>query len=61
MIGGSNRLLTSREVGQLLGIPERTVRAKWREWGLPAYRIGRALRFRERNVEAWIEQNRETP
>lgn len=58
-IGGSNRLLNSREVGELLGVPERTVRAQWRTWGLPAYRVGRALRFRERHVEAWIEQQRE--
>jgi excisionase family DNA binding protein len=54
-LGGSNRLLNSTEVGELLGLPERTVRAQWKQWGLQAYRIGRALRWRERDVHAWID------
>ena len=55
-LGGSNRMLSSREVAAILGIPERTVRAKWREWRLPAYRIGKHLRWRERDVYAWIDR-----
>jgi excisionase family DNA binding protein len=58
-LGGSNRLLSSVEVGELLGLPERTIRARWRDWGLPAHRIGRALRFRERDVLAWIDRQAE--
>jgi excisionase family DNA binding protein len=53
--GGSNRLLSSREVGELLGLPETTIRREWPKWGLQAYRVGRALRWRERDVHAWIE------
>ena len=55
-LGGSNRLLSSREVAAILGVQERTVRAMWREWQLPAYRIGKQLRWRERDVHAWIER-----
>jgi excisionase family DNA binding protein len=55
-LGGSNRLLSSRDVAAILAIPERTVRDKWKEWGLPAYRIGKHLRWRERDVYAWIER-----
>jgi excisionase family DNA binding protein len=55
-LGGSNRMLSSRDVAGLLGVPEVTVRAKWREWGLQAYRIGKHLRWREREVHAWIER-----
>lgn len=55
-LGGSNRLLNSREVGELLGLPERTIRAQWKEWGLKAYRVGRALRWRERDVLDWLER-----
>jgi len=55
-LGGSNRLLSSREVAAILAIPERTVRDKWKEWGLQAYRIGKHLRWRERDVYAWIER-----
>jgi excisionase family DNA binding protein len=55
-LGGSNRLLSSRDVATILAIPERTVRDKWKEWGLPAYRIGKHLRWKEREVYAWIER-----
>jgi len=41
-LGGSNRLLSSRDVAAILAIPERTVRDRWKEWGLPAYRIGKS-------------------
>jgi excisionase family DNA binding protein len=58
-LGGSNRMLSSTEVGELLGLPERTIRVQWKEWGLQAYRIGRALRWRERDVMAWIERQAE--
>jgi excisionase family DNA binding protein len=55
-LGGSNRMLSSRDVAAILAIPERTVRDKWREWGLSAYRIGKHLRWKERDVYAWIER-----
>jgi excisionase family DNA binding protein len=54
-LGGSNRLLSSRDVAAILAVPERTVRDKWKEWGLPAYRIGKHLRWKERDIYAWIE------
>ena len=54
-LGGSNRLLSSRDVAAILAIPERTIRDRWKEWGLPAYRIGKHLRWKERDVYAWIE------
>jgi excisionase family DNA binding protein len=49
-------MLSSRDVAAILGIPERTVRDKWREWRLPAYRIGKHLRWRERDVYDWIDR-----
>jgi excisionase family DNA binding protein len=55
-LGGSSRLLSSRDVAAILAIPERTVRDRWKEWGLPAYRIGKHLRWKERDVYAWIER-----
>lgn len=55
-LGGSNRLLNSREVGDLLGFPERTIRAEHKAWGLKTYRVGRALRWRERDIQAWLEK-----
>jgi excisionase family DNA binding protein len=55
-LGGSNLLLYSQDVAAILAIPERTVRDRWKEWGLPAYRIGKHLRWKERDVYAWIER-----
>jgi excisionase family DNA binding protein len=54
-------MMSAREVGALLGVPESTVRDKWREWGLHAYRFGKHLRWRERDVQAWIERNSALP
>jgi excisionase family DNA binding protein len=51
-------MLSAREVSEILGVPERTVRDRWREWVLPAYRIGKHLRWRERDVMAWIDRQR---
>jgi len=48
-LGGSNRMLSTRDVAAILSIPERTVRGKWLEWELPAYKIGKHLRWRERD------------
>ena len=55
-LGGSNRLLSSRDVAVILAIPERTGRDKWTEWGLPPSKIGKHLRWKERDVYAWIER-----
>jgi len=53
---GSGRLLTINEVADLLGIPVATI-YRWRHIGdgPPGYRIGRHVRFRRAEVEAWIE------
>lgn len=49
-LGGSNRMLSARDVAAILAISERTGRDKWKEWGLPAYRVGKHFRWRERDV-----------
>lgn len=54
-LGGSNRLLTVADVADWLGVPTKTIYARWREWGLRAYKIGRHLRFRERHLHEWLE------
>jgi excisionase family DNA binding protein len=47
-------------LAELLDIPERTI-YNWRQRGLgpPAYRIGRHLRYRRQDVEAWLETVRD--
>jgi predicted DNA-binding transcriptional regulator AlpA len=55
-LGGCNRMLSARDVAAISAIHEHTVRDKWREWGLPANKIGKHLRWRERDVHAWIDR-----
>jgi excisionase family DNA binding protein len=54
------RLLTAREVGERLGLTTETVLVWVRRGELPALRLGRAIRFRETDLDAWLEQ-RATP
>jgi excisionase family DNA binding protein len=55
-IGGSNKLISLRETAERIDVPTSTLYKQWRAWGLEAYRIGRALKFRERDIEAWIDR-----
>lgn len=57
----TERLLTARELGQLLGFAAATI-VDWAEAGkLPAFKIGGRLRFRVSEVETWLEERRQTP
>jgi excisionase family DNA binding protein len=55
-IGGSNKLISLADTAERLDVPVSTLYKRWREWGLKAYRVGRALKFRERDIEAWLDQ-----
>jgi excisionase family DNA binding protein len=54
----SERLLTSRELAEVLGFSSSTIQ-DWYEAGkIPGFRIGGRLRFRPSEVEAWLETKR---
>lgn len=55
--GGSNRLLTPEEVAAWLKVSEITVKNKYRAWGLKPQKVGRLLRFRERDVVSYLDRN----
>ncbi|MFH9955992.1 helix-turn-helix domain-containing protein [Streptomyces roseolus] len=55
MQGGSYRLLTAGEVAEWLKVSEVTVKNKYRAWGIRPQKVGRLLRFRERDVIAYLE------
>jgi excisionase family DNA binding protein len=57
-IGGSNRMLSVVEVAEQLGVSKFTVYDSWRGWGLEAHRVGKHLRFRERDLEAWLDAHK---
>ena len=55
------RLLTAREVGERLGVSTETVLRWTRRGDLPGFRLpGGALRYRESDLSAWLEE-RATP
>jgi len=41
----TERLVTARELGEILSLAPGTVLDKWERGELPGYRIGRAVRF----------------
>jgi excisionase family DNA binding protein len=54
----TERLLTARELAELLGFTAGTI-VDWSEAGaLPGFKLGGRLRFRESEVLAWLEERR---
>jgi nitrogen PTS system EIIA component len=54
----TERLLTARELAELLGFAAGTI-VDWAERGeLPAFKVGGRLRFRESEVLEWLEGRR---
>ena len=55
----SERLLTTRQVADFLGVSPETVLRRWRAGEIPGYRLAsNVLRFRESEIEAWLEGTR---
>ncbi|MFN0262256.1 helix-turn-helix transcriptional regulator [Tepidamorphus sp. 3E244] len=56
-----DRLLREAEVADHLGIPKRTIQAwRLRGEGPPFFKLGRAVRYRHSDLEAWLADNRAT-
>jgi excisionase family DNA binding protein len=54
----TERLLTARELAELLGFTAGTI-VDWSEAGaIPGFKVGGRLRFRESEVLAWLEERR---
>ena len=57
----TERLLTARELAELLGFAPGTI-VDWAEAGkLPAYKIGGRLRFKLSEIEAYVQSKRRGP
>lgn len=54
-------LLSPQDIAHYLGVPVRTVYA-WRHRGEgpPGFRVGKHVRYRASDVEAWLEAQRDT-
>lgn len=55
----SERLLTTRQVAELLAVSPATVLRRWRAGELPGYRLAtNCLRFDAAEIDAWLEAHR---
>jgi excisionase family DNA binding protein len=57
----SERLLTAKEVAELLAVPESWVREATRTGRLPHLPLGRYRRYERAAIETWLAQQRATP
>lgn len=56
----SEPLWTVRDVARFLGVPAATIYTwRYQGHGPPGFRVGKHLRFRPSEVEAWLEAHRE--
>lgn len=54
-----NRLMTPEEVAKMLGVKPSTI-YQWKHQGyIPHVKLGRLLRFRESDINQWIETKTE--
>lgn len=52
-----NRLLTVQDVADYLGVPVATLyQWRYRREGPPGFRVGRHVRYRQVDVDSWIER-----
>lgn len=56
-VHNGDALLTTKELARLLNVPVSWVYDNVGQ--LPAFRIGKSLRFRASEVDAWLESRRE--
>jgi excisionase family DNA binding protein len=54
----TERLLTSRELGEWLGVPASWIAREAREGRMPCVRLGKYVRFEREAVELWLKKQR---
>jgi excisionase family DNA binding protein len=57
----SERLLTAKEVAELLAVPESWVREATRAGRLPHLALGRYRRYERQAIEVWLAEQRGDP
>lgn len=57
----SDRLVTAAGIAEMLGFTPSTILDWFEDGRLPGFKIGRAVRFRESEVIAWLEAQRVGP
>lgn len=60
-IGGSNVLLSMHEAAEYVGLSYKYYARSYLRFGITYYRVGRYVRFRVRDLDAWLESTRNKP
>lgn len=56
----TERLLTAEELAEFLGVSVATLyQWRWKNTGPPALKVGRYLRWRQADVDAWLDERQE--
>lgn len=55
----SNEVLTIKEVAEYLKVNEKTVYGLAQQSRIPAFKVGGQWRFRRRDIEAWIDDQKQ--
>jgi excisionase family DNA binding protein len=54
----NSTLITLDELAEFLGVTPRWIYDNHKAQGIPAFQIGRALRFRRADIDGWLETRR---
>lgn len=49
------KLISAKEVAGILGLSEKTIKAKHKRLGLPHYKVGWLIKYRASEIESWLE------
>ena len=55
---GLERLVTKKELGEVLALSQSFINELMSDGGLPYIKIGRAVRFRVSEIMAWLQKRR---
>jgi len=53
------KLLNMQEASEYLGAYFSTLQDNWKKWGIPGYKVGRNIMFRESELEDWLQSRRQ--
>ena len=56
----NDEILTLKEVAEYLKLAEKTAYRLAAEGKLPGFKVGGSWRFKEADIERWIEENKKT-
>lgn len=49
-------LISAKQVAEILGLSEKTIKAKHKRLGLPHYKVGWLIKYRASDIEAWLQK-----